>query len=150
MLAGRCSRQIVIDGEKLCRRRGFGYQVSSEAGSPRFNAGFSLRGLWQNVVRVTRIDFRWSQLEQTAIKLKQTESTGPMITNIYGKQLSDLEKMRVEEKIRHVKEAIPDEVYEVLTTEWRRFVTRSVEQGQGEMKLEEFDYYFELFMKFPH
>ena len=60
-----------------------------------------------------------------------------MITNIYGKQLSDLEKMRVEEKIRHVKEAIPDEVYEVLTTEWRRFVTRSVEQGQGEMKLEE-------------
>ena len=73
-----------------------------------------------------------------------------MITNIYGKQLSDLEKMRVEEKIRHVKEAIPDDVYEVLTTEWRRFVTRSVEQGQGEMKLEEFDYYFELFMKFPH
>ena len=73
-----------------------------------------------------------------------------MITNIYGKQLSDLEKMRVEEKIHHVKEAIPDEVYEVLTAEWRRFVTRSVEQGQGEMKLEEFDYYFELFMKFPH
>ena len=70
-------------------------------------------------------DLRWSLLEQTAIKLKQTESTGPMITNIYGKQLSDLEKMRVEEKIRHVKEAIPDEVYEVLTTEWRRFVTRS-------------------------
>ena len=54
-----------------------------------------------------------------------------MITNIYGKQLSDLEKMRVEEKIRHVKAAIPDEVYEVLTAEWRRFVTRSVEQGQG-------------------
>ena len=104
----------------------------------------------QNAVRVTRIDFLWSQLEQTAIKLKQTESIGPMITNIYGKQLSDLEKMRVEEKIHHVKEAIPDEVYEVLTTEWRRFVTRSVEQGQGEMKLEEFDYYFELFMKFPH
>ena len=73
-----------------------------------------------------------------------------MITNIYGKQLSDLEKMRVEEKIRHVKEAIPDDVYQVLTTEWRRFVTRSVEQGKGEMKLEEFDYYFELFMKFPH
>tara|TARA_Y100000739_G_C20469981_1_gene400843 strand:+ start:86 stop:394 length:309 start_codon:yes stop_codon:yes gene_type:complete len=102
------------------------------------------------VARVTRIDFRWSQLEQTAIKLKQKESTGPMITNIYGKQLSDLEKMRVEEKIGHVKEAIPDDVYEVLTTEWRGFVTRCVEQGQGEMKLEEFDYYFELFMKFPH
>ena len=73
-----------------------------------------------------------------------------MITNIYGKQLSDLEKMRVEEKIRHVKDAIPDDVYQVLTTEWRRFVTRSVEQRQGEMKLDEFDYYFELFMKFPH
>ena len=150
MPAGRCSQQIVIDGQKLCRRRGFGYQVSSGAGWVRFNAEFSLRGMWQNMVRVTRIDLRWSPLEQTAIKLKQTESTGPMITNIYGKQLSDLEKMRVEEKIRHVKEAIPDEVYEVLTTEWRRFVTRSVEQGQGEMKLEEFDYYFELFMKFPH
>jgi len=25
-----------------------------------------------------------------------------------------------------------------------------VEHGKGEMKLEEFDYYFELFMKFPH
>ena len=77
MLAGRCSRQIVIDGEKLCRRRGFGYQVSSEAGSPRFNAEFSLRGLWQNVVRVTRIDFRWSQLEQTAIKLKKYKAQDP-------------------------------------------------------------------------
>ena len=150
MLSGRCNQQSVIDGEKLRRRRGFGYQVSSEAGSVRFNAEFSLRGMWQNVVRVTRIDLRWSPLEQTAIKLKQTESTGPMITNIYGKQLSDLDKMRVEEKIRHVKDAIPDDVYQVLTTEWRRFVTRSVEQGQGEMKLEEFDYYFELFMKFPH
>ena len=119
-------------------------------GPVSLNADPLIRGMQQNVARVTRIDLRWSPLEQTAIKLKQTESTGPMITNIYGKQLSDLEKMRVEEKIRHVKEAIPDEVYEVHTTEWRRFVTRSVEQGQGEMKLEEFDYYFELFMKFPH
>ena len=138
--------QIVIDGKERCRRRGFGYRVSSEAGPVSLNADPLIRGMRQNVAGVTRIDFRWSQLEQTLIN----ESTGPMITNIYGKQLSDLEKMRVEEKIRHVKEAIPDEVYEVLTAEWRRFVTRSVEQGQGEMKLEEFDYYFELFMKFPH
>jgi len=73
-----------------------------------------------------------------------------MITNIYGKHIHDLEKMRVEEKISHVKEAIPDDLYEVLTAEWHRFVTNCVEHGKGERKLEEFDYYFELFMKFPH
>ena len=34
--------------------------------------------------------------------------------------------------------------------EWSEFVTRCVDNGKGEMRLEEFDYYFELFMKFPH
>ena len=73
-----------------------------------------------------------------------------MITNIYGKHIQDLDKMRVEEKISHVKEGIPDDLYEVLTTEWHQFVTSCVKNGKGEMELEEFDYYFELFMKFPH
>ena len=73
-----------------------------------------------------------------------------MITNIYGKHIHDLDKMRVEEKISHVKEGIPGDLYEVLTAEWHQFVTSCVKNGKGEMKLEEFDYYFELFMKFPH
>ena len=34
-----------------------------------------------------------------------------MITNIYGKHIQDLDKMRVEEKISHVKEGIPDDLY---------------------------------------
>tara|TARA_Y100000766_G_C18854859_1_gene580178 strand:- start:74 stop:367 length:294 start_codon:yes stop_codon:yes gene_type:complete len=81
---------------------------------------------------------------------KEIEEILKMVTNIYGKKISNLERMRVEEKISHIKENIPDDLYEVLTTEWRQFVTTCVQKGKGERKLAEFDYYFELFMKFPH
>ena len=73
-----------------------------------------------------------------------------MITNIYGKKVSDLDKMRVEEKIQHLQENIPEQLYLLFKKEWSDFVTHCVDNGQGEMRLEEFDYYFELFMKFPH
>ena len=73
-----------------------------------------------------------------------------MITNIYGKSVSELDKMRVEEKIQHIQENIPDQLYSIFKKEWSDFVNRCVDNGQGEMRLEEFDYYFELFMKFPH
>ena len=73
-----------------------------------------------------------------------------MVKNIYGQAIRDMEKMRVEEKIDHIKNAIPDDLYKVLTEEWHRFVKSSVNKGQGERELVEFDYFFELFMKFPH
>jgi hypothetical protein len=73
-----------------------------------------------------------------------------MITNIYGKTVNELDKMRVEEKIEHLGENIPDQLYSMFKEEWSDFVTRCVDKGQKEMRLEEFDYYFELFMKFPH
>ena len=73
-----------------------------------------------------------------------------MVNNIYGQAIRDMEKMRVEEKIDHIKNAIPDDLYKVLTEEWHRFVKSSVKKGQGERELVEFDYFFELFMKFPH
>ena len=72
-----------------------------------------------------------------------------MVKNIYGQAIRDMEKMRVEEKIDHIKNAIPDDLYKVLTEEWHRFVKSSVKKGQGERELVEFDYFFELFMKFP-
>ena len=70
--------------------------------------------------------------------------------NIYGQAIRDMEKMRVEEKIQSIAEAIPADLYEVLTREWGQFVKTCVKKGQGKRKLEEFDYFFELFMKFPH
>lgn len=73
-----------------------------------------------------------------------------MVTNIYGQAIRDMEKMRVEEKIQSIAEAIPADLYEVLTREWSQFVKTCVKKGQGKRKLEEFDYFFELFMKFPH
>ena len=77
MLSGRCSQQIVIDGEEPCRRRGFGYRVSSEDGPVSLNADPLIRGMQQNVARVTRIDLRSSQPEQTAIKLKKYKAQDP-------------------------------------------------------------------------
>ena len=73
-----------------------------------------------------------------------------MVKNIYGQAIRDMEKMRVEEKIQSISEAIPADLYEVLTREWGQFVKTCVKKGQGKRKLEEFDYFFELFMKFPH
>ena len=73
-----------------------------------------------------------------------------MVKNIYGQAIRDMEKMRVEEKIDHIKNAIPDDLYKVLTEEWHRFVKSSVKKGQADRELVEFDYFFELFMKFPH
>ena len=72
-----------------------------------------------------------------------------MVKNIYGQAIRDMEKMRVEEKIQSIAEAIPADLYEVLTREWGQFVKTCVKKGQGKRKLEEFDYFFELFMKFP-
>ena len=73
-----------------------------------------------------------------------------MVKNIYGQAIRDMEKMRVEEKIDHIKNAIPDDLYKVLTEEWHRFAKSSVKKGQADRELVEFDYFFELFMKFPH
>ena len=36
-----------------------------------------------------------------------------MVNNIYGQAIRDMEKMRVEEKIDHIKNAIPDDLYRV-------------------------------------
>lgn len=52
-----------------------------------------------------------------------------MVKNIYGQAIRDMEKMRVEEKIDHIKNAIPDDLYKVLTEEWHRFVKSSVKRG---------------------
>ena len=41
-----------------------------------------------------------------------------MVKNIYGQAIRDMEKMRVEEKIQSIAEAIPADLYEVLTREW--------------------------------
>ena len=57
------TNQIVIDGKELCRRSGFGYRVSSDTSLVSPNADPLIRGMWQNVLRATRIDFRWRQLE---------------------------------------------------------------------------------------
>tara|TARA_B100000029_G_scaffold23804_1_gene23534 strand:- start:1936 stop:2118 length:183 start_codon:yes stop_codon:yes gene_type:complete len=46
-------------------------------GPVSLNADPLIRGMQQNVVRVTRIDFRWSQPEQTAIKLKKYKAQDP-------------------------------------------------------------------------
>ena len=73
-----------------------------------------------------------------------------MIKNIYGKTIRNIDKMRVEEKIEHLRASIPSDLYDVFTQEWDRFNTICVQKGKGKRKLEEFDYYFELFMKFPH
>ncbi len=73
-----------------------------------------------------------------------------MIKNIYGKTIRDIDKMRVEEKIEHLRSSIPSDLYDIFTEEWDRFNKICVQKGKGERKLEEFDYYFELFMKFPH
>ena len=45
-----------------------------------------------------------------------------MVKNIYGQAIRDMEKMRVEEKIDHIKTAITDDLYPVLTEAWNRFV----------------------------
>lgn len=73
-----------------------------------------------------------------------------MVTNFYGQAIRDIEKMRVEEKIQSIAEAIPADLYEVLTGEWHQFVKNCAAKGRADRKLEEFDYFFELFMKFPH
>ena len=73
-----------------------------------------------------------------------------MITNIYGKTLTNLDEMRVEEKIESIEKAIPTDLYKVFKEEWAKFSKACVDNGQGDRRLEEFDYYFELFMKFPH
>jgi len=73
-----------------------------------------------------------------------------MITNIYGKTLTNLDEMRVEEKIESIEQAIPPDLYKVFKEEWAKFNKACVDNGQGDRRLEEFDYYFELFMKFPH
>ena len=99
-------------------------------------------GVGQNIFSTTLKNARyWSKHNQEKKK---------MVNNIYGQAIRDMEKMRVEEKIDHIKNAIPDDLYKVLTEEWHRFVKSSVKKGQGERELVEFDYFFELFMKFPH
>ena len=37
-----------------------------------------------------------------------------MITNIYGKTLTNLDEMRVEEKIESIEQAIPPDLYKVF------------------------------------
>ena len=73
-----------------------------------------------------------------------------MVKHIYGQAIRDMEKMRVEEKIDHIKNAIHDDQYKVLTEEWHRFVKSSVKRGQPDRELVEFAYFFELYMKLPH
>ena len=73
-----------------------------------------------------------------------------MVKNIYGKTVTELDKMRVEEKIEHIKQSIPSDLYEIFKVEWDNYNKSCVDKGKRDRTLEEFDYYFELFMKFPH
>ena len=73
-----------------------------------------------------------------------------MVKNIYGKTVTELDKMRVEEKIEHIKQSIPSDLYEIFKVEWANYNKSCVDRGKRDRRLEEFDYYFELFMKFPH
>ena len=60
-----------------------------------------------------------------------------------------------EEKIRHIKENIPEDVYEVFRKEWDNFVYSVSENTSGMIEDEtgdgeEFDKYFDTFMSYPH
>ena len=54
-----------------------------------------------------------------------------MIKNLYGKTVTELDKMRVEEKIQHIKDSIPSDLYEVFTEEWASFNKTCVDKGKG-------------------